>query len=115
MDTRKWYKITDKLPARDGVEVYYFTKSNRLLKGTYNILSSSYSDVYKFRNEVDGLINSELVSHWMEYDRIYQNVLPLPPEFSPTEKVDIEKTKQKITVSTSLARKYWYGNRKKQA
>ena len=110
MDTRKWYRINVRLPE-DEDKVYYFTKSNRLLRGTYHLMPSAFADVHKFRNEVDGLINSDQVTHWMIYDHHYKDVLPLPPEYFPTEEVGIEKTKLSVSASTSLAREYWYGQK----
>ena len=109
MDTRKWYKTTDKLPEKDEVKVYYFTKSNRLLRGTYHLMPSAYADAHKFRNEVDGLINSDQVTHWMVYDHHYKDVLPLPPDYISHDEIPVAKTKQNVIVSTSLAKEYWYG------
>jgi len=108
MDRRKWYKLTDKLPE-DEAKVYYFTKSNRLLRGTYHLMPSDFADIHKFRNEVDGLVNSDKVSHWMEYNHHYKDVLPLPPNYNSHDEIPVDNTKQDFSFTTSLAKEYWYG------
>ncbi len=106
MDTRKWHNTLTVLP-KDEAKVYYFTKSHVLLKGTYHYIKSNYSNPHKFNNPIQGLVDADSVSHWMEYDHRYSEVLPLPPDYIQPEEIEIEADSQQLTFASSLP-SGWY-------
>ena len=91
---RKWISIKNDYPE-DGCKIYFFTKDGKLFLGTFQYQQYRYGNPNVFHGS-NYLLTSEDITHWMLYDHLLRDDLPLPPNYCPSiiEEINIPDDQQ---------------------
>lgn len=86
---RKWISIKNDHPE-DGCKIYFFTKDKELFLGTFQYQQYRHGNPNVFHG-ANKLLTSNDITHWMLYDHLKRDELPLPPDYyvSTTDEVNI--------------------------
>lgn len=100
---RKWTNIKEQTPTEEQ-KVYYFSENLGLFRGIYRYDRHSQGNPHKFISTF-GTVDSDDISHWMEYDHASRDNLPLPPDYKNNiiEEIKIPNNQRKFNFTYSIS------------
>lgn len=84
---RKWISIKNDHPE-DGMKLYFFTKDKELFLGTFQYQQYRHGNPNVFHG-ANKLLTADDITHWMLYDHLRRDQLPLPPDYYIAEEVSV--------------------------